>query len=82
MTELHQEIRKREQIQRAYYDLLQSPHAKLVMEDLARFCRANASTFEQSDPNGRVSAFREGRREVYLRIMQMAALKPEEAPNA
>lgn len=46
-----------------------------VMEDLAVFCRANESTFS-ADP--RVHALLEGRREVFLRIMDHIGLTPDE----
>lgn len=39
--------------------------AKAVLEDIARFCRAEESCFN-ADP--RIHAMLEGRREVYLRI--------------
>lgn len=45
------------------------------MEDLAGFCRANESTFH-SDP--RMHAVLEGRREVFLRIMDHIGLTPDE----
>lgn len=38
---------------------------KIVMDDLAKFCRANETTFH-ADP--RIHAVIEGRREVWLRI--------------
>lgn len=40
-------------------------HAETVMVDLAKFCRANHSTFHK-DP--RVEGVMQGRREVWLRI--------------
>ncbi len=40
-------------------------HADRVLDDLARFCRANDSTFNK-DP--RVEGILQGRREVWLRI--------------
>lgn len=40
---------------------------KVVLEDLAKFCRANETTFHD-DP--RVHAALEGRREVWLRIQE------------
>lgn len=46
-----------------------------VLADLAKFCRANESTFH-SDP--RVHAVLEGRREVWLRIQQHLNLTPDE----
>lgn len=42
-------------------------HARDVLEDLARFCRANESSFHL---DSRVHAALEGRREVWLRIQQ------------
>lgn len=48
---------------------------KVVMADLQKFCRANQSTFHE-DP--RIHAALEGRREVYLRIMDHLNLTPDE----
>jgi hypothetical protein len=45
---------------------LDSEAVKAVLKDLEIFCRANESCFHQ-DP--RIHAVLEGRREVYLRIM-------------
>lgn len=53
--------------QGAYRSVFQGPLADKVLADLALFCRANDSTFH-SDP--RVSAMLDGRREVFLRIVQ------------
>lgn len=50
-------------------------HAKLVLKDLARFCRANDTTFL---PDARAHAVLEGRREVWLRIQKYINLSPEE----
>lgn len=41
--------------------------AKKVLKDLAKFCRANESTFNTND---RAHAVLEGRREVWLRIQK------------
>jgi hypothetical protein len=49
--------------------------AKTVLKDLAQFCRATASAFH---PDPRVHAVLEGRREVYLRIMQHLDLSEQE----
>ena len=46
-----------------------------VLEDLAKFCRADRSTFH---PDPRVHAVLEGRRETYLRIMQHLSLSTED----
>lgn len=54
-----------EQRKRAYSLTFAGPHGEAVLEDLARFCRANESCFH---PDARVHALMEGRRETYLRI--------------
>jgi hypothetical protein len=46
-----------------------------VLRDLAKFCRANESTFAK-DP--RAHAVLEGRREVWLRIQQYLRLTEDE----
>ncbi|ARS27619.1 Bbp19 family protein [Sphingomonas sp. KC8] len=51
-----------------------SPHAAVVLADIARFCRADETCFD-ADP--RTHALLEGRREVWLRIQ--AALKLDRA---
>lgn len=53
----------------------ESQLAKIVMEDLAKFCRAEESTF---DADARLHAIKEGRREVYLRIQKHLKLTSEE----
>ena len=50
-------------------------HGKRVLADLARFCRATEATF---DPDPRLSAYLDGRREVWLRIQQQLNLTDEE----
>lgn len=47
--------------------------SKIVLADLARFCRANTTTFH---PDPRVHAALEGRREVFLRITNHLNLTP------
>lgn len=60
---------------RSYYLVFRSPAGREVLKDLARFCRADRSTFHE-DP--RVAAALDGRREVFLRIQQHLNLSPEE----
>lgn len=55
----------------AYIDTFKGPAGERVLKDLARFCRAATSTF---DTDARVHAYREGRREVWLRIQTMLNL--------
>lgn len=60
--------------QQAYQQALsgdKNQAAKLVLEDLSRFCRADVSTFH---PDARVHAVLEGRREVWIRIHQHLTL--------
>lgn len=52
-----------------------APNGRVVMADLARFCRANTTCFHE-DP--RIHAVLEGRREVWLRITQHLNLPLEE----
>lgn len=47
----------------------------IVIRDLAKFCRAHASTFS---PDQRIHAVMEGRREVWLRIQQHMNMTPDE----
>ena len=49
--------------------------SKAVLVDLAKFCRANDTTFNK-DP--RLSAVLQGRHEVWLRVQQYLNLTPEE----
>lgn len=59
----------------AYVKTFQGPFGEEVLADLAKFCRANQSTFH-ADP--RVHAVAEGRREVWLRISQHLNLTDEQ----
>lgn len=52
---------------RDYQMVFGTPAGDRVLEDLATFCRANATCFH---PDPRMHAIAEGRREVWLRIMQ------------
>lgn len=47
----------------------------VVLKDLAKFCRAHESTY---DPDPRVHAVLEGRREVWLRICHHLDLNSEQ----
>lgn len=59
----------------AYVKTFSGPFGEEVLADLAKFCRANQSTFH-ADP--RVHAVAEGRREVFLRISQHLNLTDEQ----
>lgn len=60
--------------QRSYQVTFDSEAGKDVLADLARFCRADQSTFH---PDPRVAANLDGRREVWLRIQQHLKLDSE-----
>lgn len=55
-------------------DRLPNPDAEIILKDLARFCRAHRSTAVFSQIRGTLdplaSARADGRREVYLRIVE------------
>jgi hypothetical protein len=61
--------------QHAYKQTFQGPLAEEVLKDLARFCRANVTTFHE---DARAHAVAEGRREVFLRIQNNLNLSPAE----
>lgn len=63
------------QRKRAYQLVFRSPAGAEVLEDLARFCRASETCF---DPDPRIHAALEGRREVWLRIQEYLNLTPEQ----
>ena len=63
------------QRKRAYRATLGSPAGETVLADLAKFCRANETTFRDDE---RKHVLLEGRREVWLRIAQHLNLTDEE----
>lgn len=64
--------------QSAYKNIFDPKHpaAQIILEDLAKFCRANETTFL---PDVRASDVLVGRREVWLRIQQHLNLTDKEA---
>jgi len=60
---------------RDYGHAFLSPAGQGVLQDLATFCRATESCF---DPDPRVHAVAEGRREVWLRIQRHLNLTSEQ----
>lgn len=60
---------------RAYQFAFPDPKNSPVLKDLAKFCRADKTCF---DENERRHAVAEGRREVWLRIQQHLNLQPDE----
>lgn len=58
-----------------YRAVFSSPIGQRVLADLAKFCRANDSTF---NADARLHAVAEGRREVWLRIQRNLQLTDEQ----
>lgn len=50
-------------------------HARIVLRDLAKFCRAHESTFSA---DSRLHAVMEGRREVWLRLQRYINLDEQQ----
>lgn len=63
------------QRQRAYQTTFNAPVAFDVLADLAKFCRANESTYHESRD---IAARLDGRREVWLRIANHLNLPPDQ----
>jgi hypothetical protein len=61
--------------QTAYRAVFNGPMSDAVLVDLAKFCRANESTYH---PDPRVAAQLDGRREVFLRIQQHLKLSSDD----
>ena len=53
----------------------ESVYTERVLEDLAKFCRADESTFH---PDARVEGIMQGRREVWLRLHHHLKLSEDE----
>jgi hypothetical protein len=60
----------------AYRDLLATAEGKLVLRDLAAYCRVGLSSFAAGDPHQ--TAFNEGARDVFLHVAEMAGLTSED----
>jgi hypothetical protein len=59
----------------AYELTFEGIHGEAVLRDLAKFCRATQSTFHKDE---RIHATLEGRREVFLRIMDHLKLTQDD----
>lgn len=61
--------------QQAYHKVFDEKNifTRTVLKDLARFCRGNRTCF---DPDPRLHACLEGRREVFLRILKHLKMDP------
>lgn len=70
MTEKLIPVTEFEEMKRAYQQAFGGPAGEAVLRDLVRFCRAKITT--KADP------LLEGRRQVYLRIVQHMELTREQ----
>jgi hypothetical protein len=52
--------------------------ARLILDDLARYCRAGATSFVAGDPHQ--TAFNEGARDAFLHVVEMIGLEPSDLP--
>lgn len=75
MTKSNEAQRYLAQRRTAYVRTFDTPFGAEVLADLAKFCRAQESTFH---PDARVHAVAEGRREVWLRIAQHLNLSEQD----
>jgi hypothetical protein len=74
-------VERAREVARAYRQALakDSPEARLVLADLAQYCRVGATSFVPNDPHQ--TAFNEGARDVYLHVCEMAGLRPDDFPK-
>lgn len=71
--------RRAKPVAAAYATLLATAEGKLMLRDLASYCRVGASSFAAGDPHQ--TAFNEGARDVFLHIAEMAGIVPEDFPQ-
>jgi hypothetical protein len=72
--------RRARSVAAAYRALLdpQDEQARLILDDLARYCRAGATSFVAGDPHQ--TAFNEGARDAFLHVVEMIGLRPSDLP--
>lgn len=62
-----------------YKATFESADGKRVLSDLISYCGLYRSAFIPNDPNGRASAFAEGRRDAALYILRVLGMDEEKA---
>ena len=72
--------RRARSVAAAYRALLdpKDERARCIIDDLARYCRAGATSFVAGDPHQ--TAFNEGARDAYLHVIEMIGLQPSDLP--
>ena len=79
LLRLHGDRRARRTAQ-AYRELLaaENPMARLILADLAAYCRVGQTSFVPGDPYQ--TAFNEGARDALLHVAELAGLRPDDFP--
>lgn len=69
-------LRRAQRVAEAYRLQLspESAAARLILSDLAHYCRVGQSSFAAGDPQA--TAFNEGARDTFLHVAEMCGLKP------
>ncbi|WP_374382944.1 hypothetical protein [Dongia sp.] len=76
LIRLHGRPRAR-RVAAAYRDIFADERqARLVLSDLAHYCRVGQSSFIAGDPHQ--TAFNEGARDVFLHIAEMSGVTPQD----
>lgn len=72
--------RRARSVAAAYRALLdpKDEQARLILDDLARYCRAGSTSFIAGDPHQ--TAFNEGARDAFLHVIEMIGLQPSDLP--
>lgn len=72
---------QRSAVAMAYRNLLgrDNPSGRLIVADMARYCNVGVTSFVPGDPHQ--TAFREGARDAFLHLVQMAGLRPDDFPE-
>jgi len=60
-----------DELKDAYYRLFNTDDGKRVFGDLRKACGQDHTSVDEQNPNALQTAFREGKRRIYLRIQSM-----------
>ncbi len=63
----------------AYQDAFSGQQGKLILKDLALYCKFNETSFTPEDPYA--TAFNEGARDAFLHILEMLHMDPQSLIN-